>query len=125
MIKETETQPLALSKQDGQIARFVDLNELPAGSPISVAVAAVEMTSNHSCLQVKRSDCAFVVYSQPLDGRFKCLPLYVIRGDSEQASAEIQTLISALCDCLAEHRFEPKDMCTDGDPGNNELHKTF
>jgi hypothetical protein len=49
----------------------------------------------------------------------------VIQGDFGQANAEIRAVISTVCDRLAEHELAPKYICTDGDPGYNELHNTF
>jgi hypothetical protein len=49
----------------------------------------------------------------------------VIYGDSGQANAEIRAIISGVCDRLGEHRLELKYICTNGDPGYNELHTTF
>jgi hypothetical protein len=80
--QKTETQLLALSKLDGQIARLIELRDLPANSPIPVVIDAVALTPDCSFLPVKGSDYAYVVYGQRLERGFKCLPLHVIQGDS-------------------------------------------
>jgi hypothetical protein len=108
---------LTLSNYGGQIVRFVELNELPADPLNSIAIDAIPLTPDRSCIPAKGSDYAFVVYSQPWEWKFKCLPLHVIQGDSEEADAEIRALISTICDCLAEQGLELKYICTDSESG--------
>jgi hypothetical protein len=123
-IKEAETQLFALSKLDGQIARLVELRDLPADSPIPVVIDAVALTTDCSFLPVKGSDDTFVVYGRPLDRGFKYLPLHVIQGDPGQFNAEIRVIISTVCDRLAHHGLEPKYICADGNLGYGELQRS-
>jgi hypothetical protein len=55
------------SAVDEQIDRFIDLNGLKSGTPISVAVDAMAMNEDGSTLPAKCHRHIFVVYGQPLD----------------------------------------------------------
>jgi hypothetical protein len=110
---------------DDQITTFIQMNSLPAGTPVSVAVDAMAMSADRSCLPGKAADHSFVIYGQPLDRRYRCLPLHVITAESGQASEEVRAVVDEVCIRLRSRGLIVKYLCTDGDPGYNKYHTTF
>jgi hypothetical protein len=125
LIKQVQDQLLDPQKLDARISAFIAVNDLPPGYPVSLAVDAMALTPNRSCLPSERPEYSFVMNGQPLDRQYKYLPLHPIKGDSGQATPEGQAIVSAVCERLERRGIVTKYVCTDGHPGYSELHHTF
>jgi hypothetical protein len=120
-----EANFLTLLQNDAQIADFIESNEFPSGSLISLSVGAMAMTSDHQCLLGTDSDFIFVLYAQRLDRRFKCLRLHIMTHSSAQAGPRIHEAVDFICDSLSRHRLVVMYVCGDGDAGYNARYKAF
>jgi hypothetical protein len=108
---------------DGQIQLFLEMTNLPEHSVVSVPVDAMAMNADRSYLPSKKSDSAFVIFVQPLDRRYRCLPLHVMRHESGQATSDVQAAIAAVCEALWRHPVVVKYKCADGDKRHNEARR--
>jgi hypothetical protein len=116
---------LDIDKVDDQITTLVEMNSLPDGAFISVAVDAMAMSPDRSHLPGKTADDSFVIYGQPLDRQFRCLPLHVITGDFGQATEKVRAAMEAVCNGVSRPGFVVKRLCTDGYPGYHAAHRKF
>jgi hypothetical protein len=108
-----------------QIQLFLDTTGLPEGSVVSVAVDAMAMNPDRSYLPTKQSEYAFVVFVQPLNRRYRCLPLHVRQHVSGQATPDIRQAVTTVCDVLSAAGLIVKYKCADGDKGHNKAHEEF
>jgi hypothetical protein len=107
-MQEREFVPHGYQQTDDQFTAFVEMNGLPDGAFVSVAVDAMAMTPDRSYFPGKAADYSFVISGQPLDQRLKCLPLHVITGDSGQADEKVRQAVDAVCDGLTRRGFVAK-----------------
>jgi hypothetical protein len=73
------------------------LSGVKDSAAVSVAVDAMAMSPDRSCLAAKSSDYLFVFYAQPLERPNKCLALHIYRGRSGQAKDEVQKVLDQVC----------------------------
>jgi hypothetical protein len=121
--EESSIQPNGLLLILGGV--FLEITNLPEHSIVSVAVDVMAMNADHSCLPSKKSDSAFVIFVQPLDRRYRCLPLHVMRHESGEVTPDVQAAIAEVCEALWRHQIVVKYKCADGDKGHNEAHRKF
>jgi hypothetical protein len=124
-VKTAKSPLLDINQLHDQIRALVAMNNFPDERFMSVGVDGMAMTPDRSYLPGKGVDDCFVIYGQPLDRWFKCLPFHVVIGDSGQVIPRVRQAVDAVCAGLSHRRFVVKHVCTDGDPGYNESHKKF
>jgi hypothetical protein len=124
-LKAAESSLTNIENLDDQITTFIKMNKLPEHAPVSVAVDAMAMSPDRSYLPAKDADYSFVIYGQPLDRKYRCLPLHVITARSGNATAEVRKIVDDVCERLSNRGLIVKYLCTDGDAGYNEYHRQF
>jgi hypothetical protein len=113
------------SKLEQQIDLFMELSGVEPGDVVSVAVDAMSMSPDRSCLSAKASDYLFVYYAQPLARPKKCFALHVLREPSGQAGKGAQAMLDEICRALSQRNVVVRYVCSDGDPGYNKRHQEF
>jgi hypothetical protein len=108
-----------------QVDVFMKLSGVCKDDIVSVAVDAMAMSPDRSCLGAKSSDYVFVYYAQPLLRRNKCMALHVHRNESGQAGSRVQFNIDQICAALSNRGIEVRYVCSDGDAGYNQRHQQF
>jgi hypothetical protein len=73
----------------------------------------------------KKSDSAFVIFVEPLDHQYRCLPLHILWHESGQATPDVQAAIAEVCEALWKHQVAVRYKCADGDKGHKEAHRKF
>jgi hypothetical protein len=132
-LNRIESQLLRPLATKDQIDEFIQLNHLTPQSPgekvphtpISVSCDAAAMNPDGSTLPSENSEYAFVIYGQPLDRRYSCMPLHVIKAKSGAANETVQLSIDNVCSGLEDRGFNVKYVCSDGDAGYNTRHAEF
>jgi hypothetical protein len=124
-INEQEANIEMSSKIPTRIDLFMKLSGVQPGDVVSVAVDAMAMSPDRSCLAAHSSDYLLVFYAQPLARPNKCLALHVHKGASGQAGKEVQTLLDFICDMLSQRGIQVRYVCSDGDAGYNKRHHEF
>jgi hypothetical protein len=114
-----------LALVDQQVQMFIEANRLPDNSVISVAIDAMAMNSDRSTLPASEADYVFVIFAQPVERHFHCLPIHVIQHDSGQSTPDVRNAMAIVCDSLSRHGCIVKYNCADGDRGYNEMHLRF
>jgi hypothetical protein len=103
----------------------MQLSGVRPGDVVSVAVDAMAVAPDRSCLAAKSSDCLFVYDAQPLDRPKKCMALHVLKHGSGQAVRLVQDRLDLVSGVLTERGVQVKDVYSDGDPGSNKRHHEF
>jgi hypothetical protein len=126
-MQEAKSGLSQLANLDAQIDTFIEMNKLPQNGTerVSVAVDAMAMTPDRSNLPRKNADYSFVIYGQPLNRNYRCLPLHVITAKSGNATKSVQKVVDEVCTRLANRGLIVKYLCTDGDAGYNDYHREF
>jgi hypothetical protein len=124
-MKGTSTGLSELENFDNQISTFIGMNTLQERAPASVAVDGMVMSADRSYLPSKDTDYSFVIYDQPLDRAYRCLPLHVITTKSGQATQDVRKVMGEVCTRLSNWGLVVKYICTDGGPGYNKYHRRF
>jgi hypothetical protein len=120
---KTENSALSdINQLDDQIRAFVAMDNFPDEAFMSVGVEAMAMTPDRSYLRGKGEDHCFVTHGEPLDRRFKSLPLHVVIGDLRQVTPTVRQSVDAVCAGCSPRGFVVKHVCTDGDPRYSESH---
>jgi hypothetical protein len=103
----------------------MELFRFEQGDIVSVAVDAMAMTPDRSCLAAKSGDYLFLFYAQPLAWPKKCMSLNVFCGQSGDAGDRIQYLLSSICQAVKDSGVVLRYVCSDGDSGHNKRHCKF
>jgi hypothetical protein len=101
------------------------MNNLQEGAPVSIAADAMAMSADRSYPPSKDADYSFVIYGQPLDRAYRCLPLHVLRTQSSQATQELRKVVDEVSTCLSDRGLLVKYLYTDGNTGYNNYHRRF
>jgi hypothetical protein len=124
-MKDTKSGLSDLQNLDRQIDTFIGMNHLPNEEPVSVAVDAMAMSPDRAYLPGKNADYSFVIYGQPLNRQYRCLPLHVIPAKSGNATKDVQKVVDEVCERLTNRGLVVKYLCSDGDAGYNDYHRKF
>jgi hypothetical protein len=125
LIAEHEKLLKDIANLESRVDLFIKLSGVKKNAAVSVAVDAMAMSPDRSCLAAKSSDYLFVFYAQPLDRRDKCFPLHIHQGKSGQAKDEVQKLLDRVCAALSARGLNVRYVCSDGDAGYNKRHHEF
>jgi hypothetical protein len=113
------------TKMRDEVGLFKEVSRIEQGDIVSVAVDAMVMSTDRSCLVAKSGDDLFVFYAQPLARSKKSIALHVFRGQSGHAGDPIQYFLDSICQGLKDAGVVVRYVCSDGDFGYSERHYKF
>jgi hypothetical protein len=108
-----------------QVGLFMELSRIEQGDIVSVAVDAMSMSPDRSCLAAKSGDYLFVFCAEPLARPKKCLALHLFPSQSGHAGDSTQYLLDSICQALKDAGVVVRYVCFDGDSDDNKRHYKF
>jgi hypothetical protein len=91
-----------ITELDDEISLFITMNNFLPRSVVSVALDARAMNRDRSYLPSKDADYTFVIYGQPFDRRYQCMPLHTISSAEGQSDDAVKAAIDQVCQALTD-----------------------